>query len=224
MKKVSIEITSLTLFVGVIFLVCCKAPALPSPQAANFPIYSGMWKDIKIQLPSDAMLRRCRNCEVMLTDTSWQLRPLSVGRCSIEFSTKNKDALFSYYWDVIQVPDPRVNVGPRKNNYDPLDRENLFLNLNLAHLGDEIYTMPGEFHLYKHSPSYEVFSFVIKIYNEMNTLLYTGENFSKNFSCDNADALLKHKKKGNYIVIENIIVFFPDKTHKEISMDTIFFK
>jgi hypothetical protein len=224
MEMVRTEIAGQILFVWILFAVCCKAPAWKPAQPINSPIYSGLWKDIKIQLPPDATLRRCSNCEVMLRDTFWQLRPLSVGRCSIEFNTKEGDTPFYYYWDVIQVPDPFIKIGPMQPNYDPKDKENLFLNPNLLQLGDKIYTMPGELYSYRKFSSYEIFSFYIKIYDEKNTLIYSGENLDKVFSCDNADAYFKYNKKGNRLIIEDIIVFFPDKTNKKISMDTIFFK
>lgn len=211
----------LTIF---IFGVGCTSRQLIDYQTKPLgEVYSGWWKDITKDLEIGTAILRTVNCEVRINDTLIEMRPTSPGKCAIFTSKANQRDL--KVWSVFQLPEPTIFLAkPHKDLYVDMENPiNYFLDAQLWDIDNSVYFDPNrKMYSYVNPLKFRVEGFLLKIYNNKDSLVYESAQYGNLFSCEDFFAFKKYsKEQGTKVIISDVNVIYPDGSDRYFSMDTL---
>lgn len=212
-----------TLALAILGVSCSPRHLLDYQPKPIEEVYSGWWKDISKDIQKGAAILRTINCEVRINDTLIEMRPISVGKCAIFTAKNNRRELM--VWSVIQLPDPTIFLSkPHRDLYVDMDNPiNYFVDAQLWNIDNSVYYDPGrKMYSYIKPLKFRVEEFLLKIYNNNDSLVYESAQYGNRFSCDDFFAFKKYSNElGTKIIIDEVNVVYPDGTDKYFSMDTL---
>ena len=215
-----------SLIILLLLYTSCKTqtPSQAANRAAEM-MYSGVWKNISNEIPKNASIVRTLNCEINFLDTLVELRPLSVGGCSVHFSIGSHLKIVNS--TAIQLPDPHLSLGRsfhcKSADYDDPNFCFIYVGPKGISTQPNYYEVNGDA-IYRTRPMFRVDGFSLHIYDQQDSLVYGSWQYDFRFSHEDFNAFYKYRRvPGTKVIIDEINVAYPDFSEKTFALDTLRF-